>query len=143
MGVLYSVFRLGEHEEMASWLRSFGIACPPGHSRYPTVDELRHVLDQLEGYATEYSIDRLGHWYASVYGPHDAHAFLVVPDYHGADDRPHAFHFEKGSKEVNLLILKQLAEICGPLVIVPDTGSDPIVVTPDLDIDQAIQVWYV
>jgi hypothetical protein len=145
MGVLSIVFPLShQQEELVSWLHSLHLACPPGEGRYPTLEELRLVLDHLDGYTTRYSAG-LSHWYAEVF-PTDQvtssdSASIVVNDYHNNDADPHEFCFERGSPHVMLLILQRLARLCGPLILLADTGALPVVVTADLNLDQTLQEW--
>ena len=118
-----------------------GVAVPAATSRYPTPREIQQTLEALDGYRVEH-FRGTGHWYATVWpAGREGWATLIVPDYDGRDDVARSFYFEKGSPELNLLILERLSRVCGPLVIVPDTGSDPVIVAPGLDIDQALHSW--
>lgn len=144
MGVIYTVIPLpDEKDEIVAWLHSLGVSCPVGEGRYPSIQELRSVLDHLDGYTIRYSTGQ-GHWYADVSQTGRVTsdwAFLVVSDYSGNDADSHEFWFERGSPLVMMLILQQLARACGPLILLPDTGDLPLVVTPELDLDQALHAW--
>lgn len=145
MGVLYVVIPLlpEQKDEMGVWLHSLGIACPEGEGRYPSIQELRSVLEHLEGYTIHYSTGS-GHWYADVAQTDQVNsdwASLVVNDYSGNDADSHAFYFERGAPPLMLLILQRLVSICGPQLLLPDTGALPLVVTPELDLHQALHVW--
>jgi hypothetical protein len=135
---IFSVFRTGpqsEHEDIAIWLRSLGISCPPGRSRYPTTSELRSVLDGIEGACVEYDVSATT-WSATVQeidNSRGAWTVLRVPDYSGNDAVPYDFYFSGGWSEFVLLIVERVARLCGPLVVVMGSGADPIVVTPSAD----------
>jgi hypothetical protein len=144
MGVIYIVLPLShEEDEIISWLHSLRLTCPPDEGRYPTIEELRFVLDHLDGYSIHYSTGA-GHWYADV-SPTDQvtsdWACIVVDNYHDNDTDSHDFYFERGSPRVMLLILQRLTRMCGPLILLADTGDLPMVVTADLDLDQALHAW--
>lgn len=148
MSMLYVVLPLlpDEKDDVVAWLGELGIACPGGESRYPTIVEICSVLDHLDGYTTHYSTDSTGrgNWYAEVSQTDQVKsdwAFLVVSNYSGNDADSHAFCFEHGSPLVMMLILQRLARTCGPLILLPDTGHFPLVVTSELDLDQALHEW--
>jgi hypothetical protein len=145
MGVMYVVIALlPEHrDEIEAWLRSLDIACPEGEGRYPSLQELRAVLDHLDGYAISYSTDPvfLGNWYADIVraDQRDGNwALIVANDYNGNETDTHEFYFERGAPRVMLPILQRLVTACGPLILLPDTGALPVVVTSELDLDQAV-----
>jgi hypothetical protein len=146
MSVIYGVIPMlaDRKDELAAWLRSLDVACPEGTGRYPSIQELRTVLDQLDGYTVRCSTGALGHWYAEV-SPADRAtsdgADIVVSNFSGNEADPHEFYFVHSSRRVILLIVQRLASLCGPLMVVPDTGDLPVVVTPDLDLEQALLAW--
>ena len=148
MGVICVVIPvLGQHrDEIETWLSSLDVACPEGVGRYPSLQELRAVLDHLDGYTVSYSTDRAlpGHWYADIVQADQEDgdwAYIVVNDYTGDETATAEFWFERGAPRVMLRILQQLASVCGPLMLVPDSGALPVVVTPDLDLGQSLLVW--
>jgi hypothetical protein len=145
MGVNYIVLALlpNEKDRIVAWLSELGIACPAGESRYPSIEELRSVLDHLEGYTICYNT-KIGDWYADI-SQTDLVAgdwtVLLVSNYKGNDPDPHEFSFRHGSPLLMLRILQRLARTCGPLILFPDTGDLPLVVTPELDLTQALHAW--
>lgn len=144
MGVLHVVLPLlpEEKDELEVWLHSLGLACPEGEGRYPSIEELRAVLEHLEGYTIHYSTGS-SHWSAEVAQADQLNgdwAYLVVKDYSGNDTDSHSFCFERGAPPLMLLIVQRLASICGPQILLPDTGDLPVVVTPELDLHQALHV---
>ena len=148
MSVLYTVIPVPspeEHEEVVSWLRSLGITYPRGEGRDPTLQELRFVLDHLEGYAVEYRTGSHS-WDADIIesrpAPTDRDwAYLSVAAYSGDEAEPHSFYFNPGSPRVMIDVLRRLAGFCGPQLLIPDTGGPPLVVTPDLDTEAALTAW--
>ena len=145
MGVIYIVLPLlpDEKDAIVAWLRSLSIACPGEEGRFPSIEEIRSVLDHLNGYTTHYSTGS-GHWYAEIAQTDRGNgdwAFLVVDNYSGTDADSHAFYFERGSPRLMVLLLRQLASACGPLILLPDTGNLPVIVTPELDLDLALRTW--
>jgi hypothetical protein len=145
MGVLSVVIPLlpEEKDEIRVWLHSLGMACPEGEGRYPSIAELRSVLERLEGYTIHYTVGA-SHWSADVAQRdqvNDDWAALVVKDYSGNDADSHAFCFERGAPPLMLLIVHRLASICGPQLLLPDTGAPPFIVTPELDLYQALREW--
>jgi len=150
MGILYAVTPLLADEELIEWLRKFGNERPDAStSRYPTVREIRDTLAQLDGYGFETSTGGMN-WEAVVFerGRQDDRwagewADLIVTDYHGDDTIPRSFYFSKGPARLPVLIVQHLAASCGPLVIMRDSDAIPLLITPDSDIDRALQVWEV
>lgn len=162
MGKSHSVLPL--QPEIVSWLQDdYGLHISLVPSRYPTLREIRDILDHLENYTVTYTVDFIARadpfsatatqlqrgWQADIFDPRawkgrhyeGQWATLVVLQYQGNDDLPHPFYLSKSSGEVSLLILQRLSQVYGPLVVMADDGSDPIVVTPDLDLHQTLQGW--
>jgi hypothetical protein len=130
---LYHVITLSECMQDPStlaWLAQAGVPLPgeipPG--RYPTPDEIRSILDAAPGIRVDYQISRAA-WQATVTSRKDVTwASLVVQDYDGDPGVPHPFYFEAGWDEVITLITARLAKVCGPLVLMHDSGAPPQVV---------------
>jgi hypothetical protein len=111
MGVLRTVIPLDAR--CAEWLDSEGIAHPDSSptDRRPTPRAS-------------------GEWHATIEAcdPADpSWTVLRISDYHD-EDSPHDLCFHKGFPEVVLLVVERLARFCGPLVVVNDSGSPPVVV---------------
>jgi hypothetical protein len=121
---------------------------PPSPSkpgRNPTPRELRTVLDELSGYTVDYRIGP-GNWQADVeantgFRLFRSTALVNVIDFQGDEASPHLFCFEKGDLRLNILIVERLSRLCGSLFVVPDTGAQPLLVTPGTDPKDAIKVW--
>src|SRR5690349_6390977 len=148
MGILYAAAPLVADENSIEWLRQFGNEPPEAPlSRYPTVREIRDTLAQLDGYSLETSTGGMN-WEAVIFesGRQDDRwagewADVIVTEYHGDDTIPLSFYFSKGPARLPTLIVQQLTKSCGPLVIMRDSDVIPLLITPDTDIDRAIQAW--
>jgi len=120
---------------------------PPssGLSRNPSPQELRTVLDDLPGYTTDYSVSP-HNWQASVEATTGLRLFrsstlITVVDFRGDETMPHLFYFDGGDPKLNALIVERLSRLCGPLFVFPDTGARPLLVTPGIDLMDALKVW--
>lgn len=117
----------------------------PESGRNPTPRELREVLDDLSGYTVDYLVSK-DNWQADIRAKKGVPLFrptalLNVIDYHGDETTPHLICFEKGDPRFNILIVERLSRICGLLFIIPDTGAQPLAVTPGVDPTDAMKVW--
>jgi hypothetical protein len=148
MSFFYVVTPLLDDEAFTRWLGEFGIVPPAGaNSRFPTVRELRFILEHLDGLSFEASVGST-YWDADIFAcGHSGERWegeyttLWVTNYKGNEEVPVDFCFRKGSARLVLLILQRLTQISGPLVVVLDTCGIPILVTLETDIDQAYRVW--
>ena len=145
MGVIYIILPLlpDLKNQIVAWLHSLDIACPMGEGRYPSIEELRSVLDHLDEYTIDYRTGT-GSWYADISQPDLVNGDwteLVVSNYSGSDTDSHEFSFRHGSPLLMMRIVQRLAGTCGPLILLPDTGGLPVVVTPELDLAQALHAW--
>ena len=145
MGVLYTVLPLSE--DVSAWLDEIGVpyAYGPVPSRNPTVRELRDALSSMPEVRVQFDEPVVGRaWGALLDVVSSAEAGLWtqlnVLSYQG-DDQPHEFHFEKGWPQLILRALKCISAVTGPLVLIPDTGSDPLVVSADLDVEYSLSTW--
>ena len=148
MSISYVVTPLLDDEAFANWLDTFGILPPTGvASRFPTIREIRCILENLDGFDFETWIGGT-FWDADIFECHRSddrwegeYTRLCVINYEDSEEIPVAFYFHKGSARLALFILQRLTQICGPLVIVLDTCGIPILVTPKTDIDRAHNAW--
>jgi hypothetical protein len=145
MGVLYTVLPL--EPKVLAWLKNLGVELPSGSavSRNPTPAELRAAVTALPGYQAEITEAELGGtwqaWVESTREPEEGPWTLVnVLDYQG-EHVQREFGFEKGWDTLIVSIVSRVAECCGPLVLLPDTGDRPIVVTSETVPDEAVKVW--
>lgn len=136
MGVSYTPLPLNtiDKDEGLAWLRSFGLAIPPRveANRFPTPNEIRTVLKNLEGYQVDYFVGSQT-WQATISHPtRPEWAEIVVPNFSqagGQEDLPHEFYFERGWPELITVILEDLARKWGPFVLVAN-GENPRIVVP-------------
>jgi hypothetical protein len=150
MGVAYNVISAGSVHQYP-----FAVEClerfdmdPPASStssRNSSPQELRAVLDELSGYRIEYIVSQ-DNWQALVEATTGLHFFrpntlVCLVDFHGDETMPQIFYFEKGDPKLNIQIVERLSRVCGPFYIFPDTGAQPLLVTPGMDPIDAIKVW--
>jgi hypothetical protein len=109
------------------WLTGAGVPLPdeipPG--RYPAPAEIRAVVEAIPGTRTFFRASA-SVWQAAITSRRDvAWASLVVRDYSGDENQPHPFYFDGGWDEVIVLVVSHLARICGPFVLMADSGAPP------------------
>jgi len=142
MGVFYYIRPFDE--EMASLLEEMGAAVPDvdSPSRIPTPSELRKVCVKLRDFKVEFNIKPKSHWQVVIDGTKsDKGTILNIDNFNGAEDDPHeVIWFEKGSPSLILDIVRRVAEVCGPLVIWPDSDG-PIAVTGKDSVKKLLNEW--
>ncbi len=142
MGVFYPVQPFDD--EMASFLEEMGAAVPDseGPSRNPTPAEVRAVCLALPDVKVEFNIKAKSHWSAYIESTkRDEGTILNMEKFKGAEDKPLPIMFEKGSPALILEIVKRLSKLCGPLVVIPDTGEAPIAVTSTASVKKLLKEW--
>jgi hypothetical protein len=72
---------------------------------------------------------------------HEPWTLLNVDDFNGDEDAPHSIWFEKRWPCLILRIAKALSCNCGPLVIIPDTGCAPVIVSSTDNVDGLLSTW--
>jgi hypothetical protein len=146
MGVLYLCLPLTTEPEMIQWLRQHELHIPtaPGSGRNPTLREVRRVLETLAGYTVYYAANDQ-FWQAdiaAVANPEYAMSTTIIASHFTGDEgHPQRISFEKGTPELIIRIMTELAQMCGPLICVPDTGDTPIVVTASTQAETALSIW--
>ena len=99
---------------------------PPG--RYPSPAEIQSILDAMTGIRVE-SICSDSVWQVTVTSRDDVYwARLVVNAYSGDPQEEHRFYFEAGWDEMIVQISAAMVEICGPIVLLHDSGLPPTVI---------------
>jgi hypothetical protein len=144
MGVLYIV--MPPTQEVADWLHESGIALSVvSPSRSPNIFEIRETLDSLEGFLVEYSDNGIGHsWQAmitSIGDPESGGWTLMNISSLGEPEQPQEIWFEKGHPELIVEIVSRLSARCGTLVVIPDTGCPPLVISPGDDSKKLCSRW--
>ena len=130
MGILWTVWPLDD--EMKSWLDEIEVEYPDKASRFPTGLEIKNALTTLSEYDIKITDNGPGaSWQAFIVhkqgGEKGPWTLLNVTKYSG-DNEQQKLWFEKGWEELIELVLKKLSVSCGPLVLIPDTGGDPIII---------------
>ena len=131
--ILYSVVTLAEcmqNPATLDWLVHAEVPMPemipPG--RYPTPMEIRRVIENTAGIKATYLVSS-SVWVVTVTSRKDVTwATLAVQDYCGDEELPCRFNFSGGWDELILLVTSKLARLCGPLVLLHDSGAAPQVV---------------
>jgi hypothetical protein len=126
MGILYTVVPLDS--EARSWLRSQEIAYPATPSRWPTRGEVRAVLEDLKGFKVKYTENGPGRrWDAFLSdGEEDGNRTLLHAEPQNNNDDVTRVHFEKGEPTLIVAVLRALAAVTGPFMLVPDIAPDPL-----------------
>jgi hypothetical protein len=150
VGAAYNVISAGavhQYPFAVQSLRFHDMTPPPssGLSSNPSPLELRTVLDDLPGHTTDYFVSP-DNWQASVEAVTGLRLFrpstlITVVDFRGDETMPHLFYFDGGDPKLNVLVAERLSRLCGPLLVFPDTGARPLLVTPGIDPTDAVKVW--
>lgn len=130
MSVLWTVRPVDE--AMRNWLDELDVAYPNKASRFPTGIEIKAILAALSDY--DVSINDLGigaPWQAAIVhksgdrvGPWTT---LNIVSYTG-DELPQQLSFARGSEKLVTETLQRLSKKCGPLVLIADRDSAPMVI---------------
>jgi hypothetical protein len=138
MGILYTVWPLDDSAR--DWLRSQNIPSPSRQSRWPTRHELQELLAGLSGFSVEYTDNGPGmSWDASISDnePGDAECWtLLHAEPEGGDDARTKVHFEKGEPYLIVALLRGLSRTVGPLMLMPDVGGPPMIVSPEFTVPE-------
>ena len=143
MGVSYLVVPV--NLEVRTYLQELGQAGAGSviDGRDPTPTEIRAVVRQLRGIDTFEGNGKRGELLQvqleAAASPSGPYTLLNVHDAKG-EDSPVGISF-KGWPELVVLVVANLAAMCGPLVIFPDTEGDPLVLTGDEDISTLLESW--
>jgi len=132
MGVFWTVWPLDE--DVRRWLTEIQVPFPDQVSRFPVGGEIKRALTDLPGYQVEITDNGIGaSWQALITSESGADegpwTLLNVSEYTG-DELPQKLWFEKGWESLITTILERLVPACGPLVLIPDTGGTPTVISP-------------
>jgi hypothetical protein len=145
MGVLITVLTVDsdmlQDKKLVDWVADAEAEIPEGiqSSRWPTIHELKNVIEGFKDYGVDYKVVHNELWidiwdkrYVPI-SPHDTSGqTMYVPAYTGNDDIPLQFHFDKLTHEkITISVLKKLANFCGTFLILYD-GESPTFVTSDM-----------
>ena len=113
-----------------AWLMQSNVALPGQIplGRYPTPSEIQNTLVKMIGIRVEPIISETV-WQVTVTSRTDViWARLIVDGYLGDPHAVHRFYYEAGWDEMIFQITAYLAKICGPFVLVHDSGAAPTVI---------------
>jgi hypothetical protein len=156
MGDMYLLLEL--NDEAVRWINRDWIArgAMPRLSELtpretlPTLGQLKSVLAALEPYCVTYSNGkkslevevrhRDGYgagWSTTLWAESSRHRHRSPR----SDHEQIRLTYHKGNPELAVLITERLARECGPLLLVSANDGIPLVVTPGIDVDQAVDGW--
>ena len=138
MGILYTVWPLDAQAQ--EWLRSLDIDVPVSTSRWPRRTEIEQVLGELQGFKVEYTLNGPGQrWDAFVSdGEEDENWTLLHAEPHENDDDCTHLSFEKGEPTLIVALLRSLSAATGTLMLVPDIGCPPMVVSASRSVAEIV-----
>ncbi len=145
MGVLYVIIPLDERT--ADWLRGANLSVPTCDrpSRNPTPAEVRRVCDGLPGIVVGYNVRPGKVWQATLSGAtdpeHEPWTSINIDPFTGDESEPHPIGFSKGWPVLIHRVANALATVCGPLVVYPDTGDPPAILTGVERFEDWSQMW--
>src|SRR5262249_19312203 len=134
-------------DTLAEYLRKVGVELPEGNlsSRNPTPRELREVAGSRTDLTVTVFSPPEHAWQIMFEGrndpDHEPWTLLNVFEFSGDETAPHTIWFEKGWPSLILRIVHALSVCCGPLVVIPDTGCQPIVVSTGDDVPTLLATW--
>lgn len=141
MGVLYSAIPIDS--KIRRWLISAGVPVSDRDGQAPTLRQIQAAIATLDDQAVSYSSGD-DHWQAAIDDPQPPETGpWTILNVHGvtSPDEPCNFYFEKGWPSLIIKVVHRIAQRCGPLCVVPDTGCPPVVVAADSDIHEIIRTW--
>ncbi len=123
---------------------SLGIAHPalhPAH-RDPTPREVVAAMRALSGFEVEVTAPEAGGtWRARIQAGEDGPWTVAAMQPFAGEEAPRKLRFEGGWPDVIVLLLQYLVPACGPLVLVPDSGDPPVVLTGHGSADEILSPW--
>jgi len=141
MGVIYIVQPLTP--EVTSWLEELGIAYDAdASSRNPTGQEIHDILAEL----TDYQTQIIGgiqdeNWEAHLSDRAEENwTCLSILKYQGLE-KENELTFHKGHPALILAIVHRLSKHTGPLILIPDTGENPAVVSNGDSLENLLAEW--
>ncbi|KAI9131394.1 hypothetical protein ON05_027630 [Acaryochloris sp. CCMEE 5410] len=141
MGVLYSAFPVTS--EVREWLAEEGHSVPRANGSPPTPNQLQMALETLTDHSVSFNTSG-GVWQAQINDPNsleDGPWTIVKVLKYTSPDEPCEYFFEKGWPELIIKVAQRIAQQCGPIAIVPDTGCPAVIVEADSDVDDIISTW--
>lgn len=133
-------------QTLREWLDESGIPiADSSDGRLPTDDEVRAVLDRLPGYSLEFR-EEPEEFVVDVSSLPDPSsgpwACLAFPKPSTDPSRDRCLTFRTGWPEVIVTITYELSKRSGPLLLIPDTGDDLLLVHAGADPDALLRSCY-
>ncbi len=127
--------------EAHSWLRERGYNPSNLESRCPTLEEMLGVMENFDGLPVTKDNFSGNIWELTVGTLGSSRYARILGSV--KEDGLFQFHFWGSScqEETMVQILKRLASICGPLVLYETAAATPLIVTQDLDVEEALEEW--
>jgi hypothetical protein len=125
-----TLFECMQDPATVAWFEQFKLPLPDQipAGRYPTPMEIRGVVENLSGVRTDFLIGRSTWQVTFRYRKDVGWATLALKNFTGGMDIPHVFYFPAGWDDLILLVTHRLAEFCGPLVLLHESGAAPQVI---------------
>ena len=141
MGILYTVWPLGS--DIREFLEDHDIHAPESQSRWPTSVELRSVLASFSAFDLDLYENGPGEkWGSFITEPtENGWSTLLHAEPDGGDDDSVHFSFEKGDPALIIAVVREIAKHTGPLVVIEDAGSTPVLVESHSDLFELSETW--
>jgi len=137
MGILYTVWPLDAQAQ--EWLTLEGIEFPESTSRWPTRLEVETALGELSGFKIDYTLNGPGErWDAFVDDGEEGGNWTLLHAEPQGDDNCTHISFEKGEPTLIVAILRSLSAAVGVLMLVPDVGCPPMVVSAARSVQEIV-----
>ncbi len=113
-------------DETRPWLEESGFELDETSSRWPTLSELRGVLDALPDCKVDYRVNPRGGYDIEIVrrDPEPRYATIWTEPFI-ADDAPLELGFHKSDERMFIEILVKLARTCGPFVWIDASDGEP------------------
>ena len=120
-------------------MRDDGHAVPKENGLFPSPIPLKLSLDQIGNTLVDYSIG-LTDFQATITDKiRDEWTTLRLAS--PSEKNPQGYFFKGGHVKLMLRLLKHVAATHGPVILVPDTDCEPVVVHRESDVDELCANW--
>jgi hypothetical protein len=128
---------------MKEWLTSEGVDVPDCASRLPRKAEVREVLAGLQNLSVRYTENGDGERWDAMVDDDDKRQLwtLLHAEPESGNEDATRIDFEKGSPWLVIAILRALSASTGPLVLLDDSGSKPLVVRSDTPLIEVVRSY--
>ena len=136
MATLYSILALDD--ESRRWLLDEGHYVP-SDGRFPSPIPLKLSLDKMENVSVDYNIGLTD--FEATITDDNRNEWTTVRLASPTENSPQGYFFKGGNVQLMLRLLKHVAAKHGPMVLVPDTDCEPVVVHRDSDLGDLCANW--